>query len=307
VEGLLLGVIGIEGADDPFDGGEVGFAGEDDEVVGAFVGGDLDGIGALAAELLVKGGEFLGEVLGTDVTDRDDPDGTVTGAIGVEGLDEVVGEVQSVVVISDDELVAAVIDVDGGLVGEDGFDLVADIGGGGVAEVEDLDEALATGGDRADIGIDEFGLHLGFATFRDDEDGVGGFDGGEAFEGEGAIDEADGVALGDLAGADDGELALDLGMFDDGFAGGLGEPLDDHVDVGALEAELDGIGVAGRGRVGRVGRGYGRGLGEESGEAGGEECDGEEDRAHGMERGERHGGTGFIGAGGLGHRNRRRW
>src|SRR5439155_21177815 len=129
--------------------------------------------------------------------------------------------------------------IDGALVRKDGAQFVFQFGGLNIFQRKNFDEALPAIGKIGARGRDDFGVDLWLLAFGNDEDGFGAFDGGETFESESAINQSDGVAGGELLRTDDGQLALDLRMFDDAFAGGLGQPLHDHIYIGALKADLD--------------------------------------------------------------------
>ena len=180
---------------------EVGGAGKNHERVGGVAGGDLDDfLGLLAGELLIERLDFLGQFRGVDVFQDDGADDDVVVLFHVEGGDEGGGGGQIVVVVGHDHEIGAVIGDDDGILGKDAFDLVGEIGGGEVLEGKDLDEALTAAGNRFFRRAHQFGgeIHFGLLVGRDDEDGGGGFDGGEAFHAQGAIDHGDGFLAGDF-------------------------------------------------------------------------------------------------------------
>ena len=73
-----------------------------------------------------------------------------------------------------------------------------------------------------------------------------GFNRGEPFQGKRAIHQTDRLAGRNLFGPHNRQLTLGLRVLQDTLAGGLGKPLNDHVDVGSLEAQLNAVGGSGR-------------------------------------------------------------
>ncbi|MFM1944973.1 MAG: hypothetical protein RI897_3955 [Verrucomicrobiota bacterium] len=188
-EDFFLGVVGIEGLDEVLDGFEVGFTGEDDEGVGAVIGGDLDGVfEGGAAHFLVEGGDFLDEILGADVIEADDAERDVLGFFLVEDMDEFFHFCEAGSGCGDDESVGGVIGPEAdGVTGAGGG--LAGRGGGGVIggwvdawwEDDTWGEGRAAGG-GASGGGGRGGGGCGFGV-EDQAEEVGELVGFRVFEG----------------------------------------------------------------------------------------------------------------------------
>jgi hypothetical protein len=131
-----------------------------------------------------------------------------------------------------------------------------------VLKWKNLDQPLSSHGDVRPGGIDQFGIHFRLFTFRHDEDELAGFDHGNSLQRQGAVNERNRFPRSDLFRTHNGQLALGLGTFDHALAGGLSEPLDDHVNVRTLKTHLNFIRGGDQFRSGREGRGFVRANGQ---------------------------------------------
>src|SRR5688572_25393305 len=145
---------------------------------------------------------------------------------------DVVGEVR------DDQLLGALSDFDRGLVRKHRFDLVAKFRGRNILELKDFHQTLASLWQRRASVVDDFGGEFRILSLGQNEDRLARLNRSKTFQCKRPIDEVDRIAHRKFPGADDRQLALDLFVFYDALARRFGEPLNDHVNIRALEADL---------------------------------------------------------------------
>ena len=116
--------------------------------------------------------------------------------VGVQDGNELAREREIFVIVGDDDLVGALIDINDAFLGEGGFHPFLDFGGLKVLKREDFHQLLSAFGNV--FAVEHLGTHLRLLTFGHDHDRFAGLDGRKALEAQGAINQVEGFTLGDF-------------------------------------------------------------------------------------------------------------
>ena len=136
-------------------------------------------------------------------------------------------------------MIGALVNVHGAFFGNEPAHFFPQIGRLHVSEAKHLYQALPAIRDSFLRAVQQFRIQFGLLAFGDEHNGVARFDRSNSLQSQRAIHQVNPLPVSQFFRAHNRQLALDLGMLHHALAGGLRQPLHDHVNIRALEADLN--------------------------------------------------------------------
>ncbi len=136
---------------------------------------------------MIKRRDFFHQVLRADILERNDADGDILRTVRIQGGDDIGGKREVLGIVGDNDLVCALVSVNGGLLGKQSLDLFLYVPCLEILEWENFDELLPSFGHFGARGAHQFRAHLWLLAFGNDEDGLAGFNDAETLQTERAV------------------------------------------------------------------------------------------------------------------------